>query len=113
MLENKRQPLLSFKSFLVRVLRSLAVTAALIGSSLFLGAWGYHYFEGLSWLDAVLNASMILSGMGPVNELHTVHGKLFASGYAIFSGVLFIGASGLLLGPFLHRLMHSFHLDEE
>jgi hypothetical protein len=73
----------------------------------------YHLCAGLSWVDALLNASMILTGMSPVNEPHTVAGKLFASFYALFSGVVFITAVALLLAPVFHRFLHKFHLESE
>jgi hypothetical protein len=75
--------------------------------------YGYHYFGELSWLDALLNASMILSGMGPVNELRTTAGKLFATFYALFSGVAFITIVGVLFAPVIHRFLHKFHLEFE
>jgi hypothetical protein len=65
----------------------------------------------MTWIDATLNASMILGGMGPVNSLNTEGGKLFASAYALFSGVVFIGIMGIILAPFAHRLLHTFHLE--
>jgi hypothetical protein len=85
----------------------------LILGALGLGTFGYHYLEGLPWIDAELNASMILSGMGPVAELHTTAGKLFASFYALFSGVAFIAIAGVLLAPVYHRFLHQFHLEIE
>jgi hypothetical protein len=86
--------------------------AGLILASLGIGVVGYHFSEGLSWLDALLNASMILSGMGPVDTLHTVVGKLFASAYALFSGVAFLAAAGILVAPLAHRLLHHLHLED-
>ena len=83
----------------------------LIGGSLALGVIGYHVLEGLSWVDALVNASMILGGMGPVNELHTTAGKLFASFYALYSGIVFLAAAGILFAPVYHRFLHSFHLE--
>ncbi len=76
------------------------------------GIAGYHWIAGLEWVDAVLNASMILGGMGPVDILCSDRAKLFAAGYALSSGVLFLGASGLLFAPVLHRILHKLHLDE-
>jgi len=77
------------------------------------GVLGYHWFEGLSWLDAYLNAAMILGGMGPVSEIHTAGGKLFAGTYALFSGVVFLVAMSILLAPVVHRAMHRFHLAKD
>jgi len=91
------------------MLKSLLWTAAVVGISLFIGVSGYHFFENLPWLDALLNASMILGGMGPVDTLKTVGGKLFASFYALYSGLVLIGLMGLLLAPVFHRILHTFH----
>jgi hypothetical protein len=82
-----------------------------VALSLAAGAIGYHVTEGIPWLDALLNAAMILTGMGPVAVLHETAGKLFATAYALYSGVVFLVVAGLLTGPFLHRLLHRFHLD--
>ena len=78
-----------------------------------MGVLGYHFLAGLSWIDALVNASMILGGMGPVDRVETQVGKLFTSFYALFSGLLFIGAASLVLAPFVHRIMHKLHFDEE
>lgn len=109
--EHHLKPLLPRKVFVLRVLRNLAIALGIIGVSLSLGIFGYHFCAGLSWLDSLLNASMILTGMGPVNELHTVAGKLFASFYALFSGVVFITSVAVLLAPVIHRFLHKFHLE--
>ena len=87
------------------------MSAALIIVSLSAGAIGYHEFEGLPWLDAYLNASMILTGMGPVDALRTEGGKLFAIVYSLFAGVVFLSACAVLLAPVAHRFLHRFHLD--
>jgi hypothetical protein len=113
MFEHRTKPLLPRKIFIFRVLRSLALALGIIAVSLALGILGYHFCAELSWLDALLNASMILTGMGPVNELHTVAGKLFASFYALFSGVVFITSVAVLLAPVIHRFLHKFHLESE
>ena len=89
------------------------VSLAAVAGSLGLGVVGYHYLEGLPWLDALLNASMILGGEGPVDRLHTIAGKVFASAYAIFSGVIFLVAVSFLVAPLAHRLLHRLHLDQE
>ena len=83
----------------------------LIGGSLGIGIVGYHLFVGLGWLDALLNASMILTGMGPVDPVTTAGGKLFASAYALFSGVAFLTIVAVLLAPLIHRFLHRFHLE--
>jgi len=74
---------------------------------------GYHYFEGMEWIDAFANASMILSGMGPLNPLQTSAGKLFAGFYALYSGLALIVAVGILLAPVVHRVLHRFHLEQD
>ena len=84
----------------------------MIAVSLAIGICGYHWTASLTWLDALLNASMILGGMGPVDRLENASAKVFASVYAIFSGLMFISVMGVILAPVLHRIMHKFHLDE-
>ncbi len=113
MFEHRTQPLLPIGAFLLRLARSGGLAIGVVLGALALGAAGYHHFEHLTWLDAVLNAAMILSGMGPVNPLQTAGGKLFASAYALFSGFLFLTVAGILLGPVFHRMIHRFHLEEE
>ncbi|MCE9589736.1 MAG: hypothetical protein K8S99_04355 [Planctomycetes bacterium] len=113
MLEHRTAPLLPRRDFYIRMAWSLGAAAALMGGCLALGVAGYHFIGGLAWIDALLNASMILSGMGPVDVLMTDAAKLFASFYALLSGVIFISTSGLLLAAPLHRLMHHFHLQTE
>jgi hypothetical protein len=110
-LEAKRQPLLPPAAFLRRFARFALLACAIIGLSLALGVVGYHLFEHLSWSDALLNASMILGGMGPVDRPQTLEGKLFASFYALFAGIVFLISVGVLLAPILHRFMHRFHLE--
>lgn len=109
MYEHRREPLLPFPVFLRRIQRHLSLALAILAVTLGLGVLGYHLLEDLPWVDALLNASMILGGMGPVDTLHTTAGKLFASAYALFSGVVFLTTAGILLAPFMHRLMHRFH----
>ena len=87
--------------------------AAIILGSLTLGVLGYHVLEGLPWLDALLNASMILGGMGPVDALRTDGGKLFASIYALYSGLVVLVAAGILLAPIAHRIMHRMHMHTD
>jgi hypothetical protein len=79
--------------------------------SLLIGILGYHYLEGLSWIDSLVNASMLLGGMGPVNQLHTTAGKIFASFYALFSGMVLLVAVSILIAPIFHRFLHHFHLE--
>jgi hypothetical protein len=111
--EAKHQPLLSRKAFAMRLARSFAASALLIGLSLFVGMLGYHCTEGMDWLDAFVNAAMILSGMGPVGSLQTSGGKLFAGCYALYSGLVLILAAGLLFAPIVHRMLHRFHLESD
>jgi len=97
--------------FLRRLAKNALIGAGIIAASLLLGTAGYHGFAGLSWIDALLNAAMILSGMGPVDTLTTTGGKLFATSYALFSGVAFLTIVGVMLAPLVHRFLHRFHLD--
>jgi len=113
MFEHTSEPLLPRHVFLVRVLVFLAAALVLVGIALGVGVVGYHYLGDLPWIDALLNASMILGGMGPVDPIGSSAGKLFASFYALFSGLLFIGIASLLIAPFVHRVMHRMHLDDE
>jgi hypothetical protein len=111
MFEHRHEALLPYPIFIRRVIRHVAAASLILAATLGIGMWGYHALENLSWVDALLNASMILGGMGPVDTLYTTAGKLFASAYALFSGIVFLATSGVLLAPFLHRLMHRFHLE--
>jgi hypothetical protein len=111
--EHSHQPLASTSEFLKRSMRFGLLAAGIILVSLGIGILGYHYLEGLSWIDSLLNASMILGGMGPVAPLQTVAGKLFASFYALFSGMVFLVAVGVLIAPIFHRFLHRFHLEIE
>ena len=113
MYEPRNQPLLSRIEFFFRIVRHGLLASVALCFALGIGILGYHWFEDLPWVDATLNASMILGGMGPVNEMKTEGGKLFASAYALFSGVLFIGLMGVVLAPFAHRLLHRFHIKDD
>jgi hypothetical protein len=101
------------RQFYRRMSRAMLFAGTVIGTSLFLGILGYHCIAGFGWVDSLLNASMILSGMGPVGELKTNGAKIFASAYALFSGVVFISATGILLSPVFHRVLHRFHIEEK
>lgn len=96
-----------------RFARGMVLAGFLILASLFLGILGYRFIAGLDWIEAILNASMILTGMGPVAPLHTAAGKLFASFYALFSGLAFVTASGVLLTPMLQHILRRFHIQEK
>ena len=111
MYERHHEPLISREVYLRRIARSGGLASAAVLAALFLGMSGYHWIEGLPWVDAILNAAMILGGMGPVAELHTTPGKLFAAAYALFSGLMFIVVAGLLFAPVIHRFLHKFHLE--
>jgi hypothetical protein len=112
MFEHRKEPLLPRPVFLGRLFRHFCIAAGIVAAALGIGVIGYHSSAGLSWLDSLLNASMILSGMGPVNELQTAAGKWFASFYALFSGVVFITTAGVLFAPVVHRFLHKFHLED-
>ncbi len=112
MYEARHQPPLTRAQFARRLLSHSAIVTGLFGASLALGMWGYVAFEGLSWLDAFLNAAMLLGGMGPVHLPHTANGKLFAGCYALYAGLAFIAAAALIVTPVVHRILHRFHWDE-
>jgi hypothetical protein len=112
MYERKSAPLASRRVFLTRIARNLVIATLVLLFCLGIGVLGYHYIALFSWIDSLLNASMILSGMGPVGDFHNDSGKVFASVYALFSGVAFITNIGFLLAPAIHRLLHSLHLEE-
>ena len=112
MYESRKQPPLPRAKFIRRLLSHFAAAAALLAASLGFGMLGYMHFERLSWVDAFLNAAMLLGGMGPVNAPLTVTGKLFAGLYALYAGLVFIVTAALLAAPMLHRIMHKLHWDE-
>jgi len=93
--------------------RAVGVALAVLAGTLVIGVLGYHGLAGLPWIDSLLNASMILGGMGPVDHLSTTGAKLFASFYAIFCGLVLIGTMGLIISPIVHRMLHRFHIDEQ
>jgi hypothetical protein len=110
-LETRFHPLAPRDVFLRRVILSLLLGLCLVVVSLAVGMAGYHGFEGLGWLDAFLNASMILSGMGPLLSPQTAGGKLFAGLYALYSGLAVILIAGVTFGPVVHRFLHRFHVE--
>lgn len=112
MYEHFHKPLLPRAQYHRRLLRHGAAAAGILAGSLGLGVLGYHSLAGLGWLDSLLNASMILAGMGPTDALHGAAGKLFASAYALFSGVAFLTVMSVVLAPVLHRFFHKHHLSE-
>lgn len=111
MFEHRHEPLLSRSEFYRRVVLYGAFAGGIIGVSLLIGVLGYHFIEGMAWIDSLLNASMLLGGMGPVGEMHTNGGKLFASFYALYSGMVLLVAVGVLISPIFHRMLHRFHLE--
>jgi hypothetical protein len=113
MFEHRKEPLAPPSEFAKRMLRFGALAAGILSFSLGIGVLGYHFFENLPWLDSLLNASMLLGGMGPIAPLQTVGGKWFASFYALFSGLIILVAAGVIVTPILHRILHHFHLEIE
>jgi hypothetical protein len=113
MYEHRSKPLLSRPQFYHRVARSAVLGLSVIAGSLLIGMAGYHVFEHMGWIDAFANASMILSGMGPLTEMKTSVGKIFAGCYALFSGVAFLTSIGLVFAPIFHRFLHRFHLETQ
>jgi hypothetical protein len=111
MYEHFRQPLIPRAAFFLRLAWHVLIALGIVLVSLAIGIVGYHEFESLSWIDATVNAAMILGGMGPVNVLNTNAGKLFASFYALFSGIIFLVAIAVLLAPAVHRFLHRFHFE--
>jgi len=112
MYERRHHRLLPLNTFLKRVFFHIVLAFAIIGLSLFLGMAGYVYFEQMNWIDAYENAAMILSGMGPVSELYTSSGKIFAGTYAIFCGVVFLVAIAIIIAPLFHRFLHHFLIKD-
>jgi hypothetical protein len=113
MFEKHQDPLLPIHKFVMRLIGSIIVGLLLIIIALGLGMVGYHHYEHMSWIDAFVNAAMILSGMGPLGPLSTYGGKLFAGCYAIFSGLAFILIISIVFAPVVHRFFHKFHLDDD
>ena len=115
MYEKKNEPLLHKQAFYRRLSANFGVSILALTVSLGIGIWGYHTLCHFFWIDSLLNASMILGGMGPVGTIEEqyVWGKVFASFYAIFSGVGFVAGMGILLAPVIHRIYHQFHIECE
>lgn len=111
--ERRHQSLLPTRAFIWRQVWHAFVAIGIVAASLGIGVVGYHVCEGMSWIDSLLNASMILGGMGPIGELHTNAGKIFASCYALFSGMIFLAATAVLFAPVFHRFLHKFHLADD
>jgi len=111
--ENKKQKLVSNKKFRSRIMYAVYIDIILLSVSLLIGVMGYHYFNNLSYVDAFMNASMILGGMGPVDLLINDSAKIFAGVYALYSGIAFLTSFAILIAPVYHRFLHKFHLEEK
>lgn len=111
MYENKKQPVVPISVFYTRLMKNGLVGMGVLFVCLVIGVTGYHYTADIGWLDSLHNASMILSGMGPVVPINTVSGKWFSSMYALFSGVIFITNIGVFLAPVIHRFFHKLHVE--
>lgn len=109
--EHRSHPVASRRKFARHMLRAIGLWMLLTLAGLGIGMAGYAYFERMSAVDAYVNAAMILSGMGPLGELKTVNGKIFAGSYAIFSGLIIVIATGFVLAPIFHRVLHRFHVE--
>lgn len=112
MYERKHQKIAPASVFMRRMVIHILMAGLVSAVVLFMGIVGYHWIAGLGWVDSLLEASMILGGMGPVNPVTTTGAKIFASGYALFSGLVFIALIGIVLAPVVHRMLHKFHADE-
>ncbi len=110
-LERRHEKLAPVSVFAKRLAAAVGLACCIISLVLFIGISGYHWLGGFDWVDSLLEAAMILGGMGPVNPLKTTAAKLFASGYALFSGLVFIGIMGIVLTPVVHRILHKFHVE--
>jgi hypothetical protein len=113
MYEKKQEKLLPWPKFILRLARSLLATVTVVFVALGVGILGYHAIAHLGWVDSILNASMILTGMGPVDPMKDTAAKLFASAYALFSGVVFLSAMAIVMAPILHRIFHACHLSDK
>lgn len=113
MYEKSNEELIGSSKFVVRMLKSFSATLLIVAISLSGGTIGYGYFGEMPWDDAFLNASMILTGMGPVNPMKTTAGKLFSASYALYSGLAFLSMVAIVIAPVLHRFLHHFHLEDE
>ena len=110
--EHRSQAVLPRKHFIRRIIYHVLLALAVVTVSLAIGVVGYRFLAGLSWIDALMNAAMILGGMGPVNEISSVSGKLFATFYALYAGVAFLAIAAVLIAPFAHRLLHRLHMED-
>jgi len=111
--ERRHEPLAPWNRFRRRLLGHFGIVVVVIGGSLGIGMAGYRYFQSMDWIDAFLNAAMLLGGMGPIETKFTWGGKLFAGLYALYAGLVVLVAAGILMAPVFHRFVHWFHLEEE
>jgi hypothetical protein len=111
MYETRREPLMTFTRFLLRMAAHMVAAIMLLLISLSIGVWGFMNFDALAPIDALLNSSMLLTGMGPVSDPSSDAGKLFATFYALYAGLIFLAAAGIFFAPILHRFLHHFHLE--
>jgi hypothetical protein len=113
MYERRHEPLAPWDRFIHRVVNNLGIAILVIVMSLAIGMAGYRYLERMEWIDAFLNAAMLLGGMGPVNPIRTTGGKVFAGLYALYAGMIVLVAASILIAPAFHRFLHRFHLEED
>ena len=111
--ERRHERRAEWTTFFVRVALFFGLATVLVGGSLAVGMWGYAHYEGLGWRDAFLNSAMLLGGMGPVEQPQTPGGKVFAGVFALYAGLVFLVAAGLVLAPVMHRVLHAFHVQED
>jgi hypothetical protein len=111
--EHRGERVLPRKAFVWRLAKHVGLAIIVVAASLFCGMLGYAHFERLSWLDAFLNAAMLLGGMGPVESPVTAGGKLFAGLYALYCGVVFLVVAGIITAPVVHRVLHKFHWNDK
>ena len=112
MYEHKKQPLATKATFYQRIMKNIIIALLIMAVCLVIGVAGYHYTDNIPWIDALHNASMILSGMGPVVEIRSATGKIFSSAYALFSGVVFLSIVGFILAPAIHRIFHRLNHEK-
>lgn len=112
MFEHQSKPLLPRKAFYRRLQRYVLYAFVLLAGSLAIGMAGYHWIARLSWMDAFLNASMILTGMGPIDEMLTAPAKIFSGLYALYSGIAFLTTVAVMFSPIAHRFLHKLHVEE-
>lgn len=112
MFESRKNKLIPRQQFYGRLARSFAIGSGVIVIAICIGMLGYHFFEGLGWIDAFMNTAMLISGEGPITPPITSGGKIFAGCYALFSGLLFISTVGFVFAPVVHRFLHKFHIGE-